>query len=78
VFQLLGVPVASMPSGLRWFAEHQPVTAMVDAVRSVCLGDSGTALLGASTAHLVWVALVWTVVILAVAAPLAVVRFARR
>ena len=72
------VPVATMPSGLRWFAEHQPVTAMVDAVRSVCLGDSAASLLGESTAHLVTVALVWTAVILAVAAPLAVARFARR
>jgi ABC-2 type transport system permease protein len=29
------VPVASMPAGLRWFAENQPFTPITDAVRSL-------------------------------------------
>jgi ABC-2 type transport system permease protein len=29
------VPVASMPAGLRWFAENQPFTPITDTVRSL-------------------------------------------
>lgn len=63
------VPPESMPSWLQWFAEHQPVTAAVDAVRALCLGGP-------------WVAdvltsLAWTAAILAVFVPLAVVRYRR-
>jgi ABC-2 type transport system permease protein/oleandomycin transport system permease protein len=32
------VPTATMPGPLRAFAEHQPVTAVVDAVRALVLG----------------------------------------
>jgi ABC-2 type transport system permease protein len=31
------VPVETMPGPLRWFADHQPLTAMVDAVRGLVL-----------------------------------------
>jgi ABC-2 type transport system permease protein len=31
------VPVRSMPTGLRWFAEHQPVTPITNTVRSLLL-----------------------------------------
>ena len=33
------VPVDSMPGWLQAFADHQPITAMVDAVRDLCLGQ---------------------------------------
>ncbi|MEV4362899.1 ABC transporter permease [Nonomuraea sp. NPDC049625] len=33
------VPVASMPSGLRWFAEHQPFTPIMDAFRGLLAGS---------------------------------------
>ncbi|GAA1899590.1 ABC transporter permease [Lapillicoccus jejuensis] len=43
------VPTASMPGPVRWFAEHQPVTAVVDSIRSLLEqrpvgGDLGVAL----------------------------------
>jgi ABC transporter DrrB family efflux protein len=71
------VPVASMPSWLRVFAEHQPITAMVDAVRSLTLGPAGHALLGSSTTHDVVVSLVWCAVLVGVFAPLSALRYAR-
>ena len=33
------VPVESMPAGLRWFAEHQPFTPIIDVVRSLMAGS---------------------------------------
>jgi ABC-2 type transport system permease protein len=32
------VPVASLPAGLRWFAEHQPFTPFIETLRSLLLG----------------------------------------
>jgi ABC-2 type transport system permease protein len=31
-------PTGSMPSGLRWFAEHQPFTAFIEALRGLLVG----------------------------------------
>jgi ABC-2 type transport system permease protein len=63
------VPVASMPGWLQAFAEHQPVTQVVDAARSLMVGgvlhDSGA----------VWSALLWSVGLLAVLAPIAVRKY---
>ncbi len=61
------VPVETMPSWLRGFATHQPVSVVVNAARSLILGDSATAqqrelLLGGSgTASLVVQSLAWTI-----------------
>ncbi|GAA3223191.1 ABC transporter permease [Nonomuraea helvata] len=33
------VPVESMPAGLRWFAEHQPFTPIIDAFRGLLAGS---------------------------------------
>ena len=33
------VPVDSMPTGLRWFAEHQPFTPIMDALRGLLAGS---------------------------------------
>lgn len=33
------VPTSSMPGPVAWFAEHQPVTAIVDAIRSLLAGE---------------------------------------
>jgi ABC-2 type transport system permease protein/oleandomycin transport system permease protein len=63
------VPTATMPGPLRAFAEHQPVTAVVDAVRALVLGGP--------TTSLVLTSLAWSLGILAVAAPLAVRRYRR-
>jgi ABC-2 type transport system permease protein/oleandomycin transport system permease protein len=63
------VPVESMPAGLRWFAEINPFTIVVDAMRSLWVG--------APAHNSVWGAVVWSVVIIAFFAPLAVSRYRR-
>jgi ABC-2 type transport system permease protein/oleandomycin transport system permease protein len=61
------VPVESMPGGLAWFAEINPFTIVVDAMRALWLD--------APAGNAVWGAVVWSLVILAVFAPLAVRRY---
>ena len=63
------VPVESMPAGLQWFAEINPFTVVVDALRALWVG--------APAGNNVWGAVVWSLVILAVFAPLAVARYRR-
>jgi ABC-2 type transport system permease protein len=63
------VPVATMPGWLQAFAEHQPVTQVVNASRSLMVGGA----LHDSTA--VWAALLWTVGLLVVLAPVAVRKY---
>jgi len=71
------VPVASMPGWLQVFAAHQPLTYMVDAVRSLTLGPHAQTLLGHPTSYFVSRALAWTAVILVIALPLAVAKYSR-
>lgn len=60
------VPVETMPSWLKGFATHQPVSVVINAARSLILGDTATAeqrqlLLGGSgTGPLVLQSLAWT------------------
>jgi ABC-2 type transport system permease protein/oleandomycin transport system permease protein len=63
------VPVASMPEGLRQFAEVNPFTIVVDAIRHLWLGVPAH--------NNVWGAVVWSLLIIAVFAPLAVARYRR-
>jgi ABC-2 type transport system permease protein len=49
------VPAASMPAGVRWFAAHQPFTAVVDCLRAL--------LTGAPVGNTVYLALAWCAVI---------------
>jgi ABC transporter DrrB family efflux protein len=63
------VPVDSMPSALRWFAEVNPFTIVVNAMRALWVG--------APTGNNVWGAVVWAVVIIVIFAPLAVSRYRR-
>ncbi|BCT74515.1 transport permease protein [Sinomonas cyclohexanicum] len=53
------VPTATMPGPVRWFAENQPVTSIVNAIRDLFMGQS----VGSG----IWVALAWCVGILVVA-----------
>ena len=64
------VPTDSMPGPVRAFAEHQPVTAIVDAVRN--LFDQKP--VGAS----IWIALAWCVGILVVAYVFATLAYRRK
>ena len=63
------VATENMPDWLQVFAEHQPVTAAVDAVRSLALGGPWLADVGVSLA--------WTAGVLAVFVPLCVRRYRR-
>jgi ABC-type multidrug transport system permease subunit len=71
------VTVASMPGWLQVFGKYQPLTDMVDAVRALTLGSRADVVLGQPASHYVVRALVWTVAILALSAPLAVARYRR-
>jgi ABC-2 type transport system permease protein len=53
------VPTKSMPSGVRAFAENQPVTSIVEAIRSLLTGQP--------VGDDIWVALAWCLGILVVA-----------
>lgn len=61
------VPVESMPAALEWFAEINPFTVVVDAMRALWIG--------APAGNSVWGAVVWSLVIVAIFAPLAVNRY---
>jgi ABC transporter DrrB family efflux protein len=71
------VPVDTLPGWLRVIAEHQPVTYMVDAVRSLTLGPAGPALLGHPSSYFVTRALLWSVALVAAFAPVAVAKYRR-
>ena len=63
------VPTESMPDGLQWFADINPFTTVVDAMRALWLGTPA--------GNDVWGAFLWCFVILAIFAPLAVRKYRR-
>jgi ABC-2 type transport system permease protein len=72
------VPVSTMPGWLRGFASYQPVTFMVDAVRSLTLGPAITASsMQHPASYYVIGSLLWSAGIVALTAPLAIARFRR-
>jgi ABC transporter DrrB family efflux protein len=71
------IPVATMPSWMRGFAENQPITVMVNAVRTLTEGHPAEMLLGHPTSYFVIRSLVWSLGIIAVFAPLAVAKYRR-
>jgi ABC-2 type transport system permease protein len=64
------VPTSGMPRPVRWFAEHQPITSIVNTLRSLFaeqpVGDGG------------WIALTWCLGLLLVAYVLAMATYRRR
>ena len=64
------VPTKSMPDWLRVFAEHQPVSLVVNGVRGLLLNQPDAAT--------IWQAVAWCVGILIVFVPLAVLAYGRR
>jgi ABC transporter DrrB family efflux protein len=63
------VPVESMPAALEWFAEVNPFTTVVDAMRALWVDTPA----GSD----IWVAVLWCVGLIAVFAPLSVARYRR-
>ena len=64
------VPTGTMPAPVRWFAEHQPVTSIVNTIRSLLAGQPvGTD---------IWIALAWCVGILIVAYLVAAAIYRRK
>jgi ABC transporter DrrB family efflux protein len=68
------VPVTSMPGWLQAFAKHQPVSQVIDASRQLMLGHTSSGLWSTTN---IWLALLWSVGLLVVLAPLAVWRYRR-
>ncbi|HEY3417332.1 MAG TPA: ABC transporter permease [Armatimonadota bacterium] len=64
------VPTASMPPAVRAFAEHQPVTAIVDTIRSLLAGQPA--------GNSIWPALAWCLAILVVAYGFAMLVYKRK
>ena len=64
------VPTGTMPGPVRWFAEHQPVTSIVDTLRNLLerqpIGDA------------IWVALAWCLAVLLAGCGAAMVVYRRR
>jgi ABC-2 type transport system permease protein/oleandomycin transport system permease protein len=67
------VPVSSMPSWLQPWAEHQPVSVVIEAGRALTLGGS----YADDTLSLCLQSIAWIVAIVAVCAPIAVHRYRR-
>ena len=64
------VPTATMPGPVRWFAENQPVTSIVNAIRALLTEQP----IGSD----IWVALGWCVGILVVAYVFAMITYRRK
>jgi ABC-2 type transport system permease protein len=63
------VPTETMPGPVRWFAENQPVTAIVDTLRALFAQQP--------VGGQIWTALAWCLGILIVAVTIAIVMFRR-
>jgi ABC transporter DrrB family efflux protein len=71
------VPVHTLPGWMQPIAEHQPVTVMSNAVRSLALGNPAAAGLGHTTAYWVVLSLAWAVGLVMIFAPLAALGYSR-
>jgi ABC-2 type transport system permease protein len=69
------VPVRSMPGWLQAFADHQPITVMVDLARALCLGDNARVVLGHPARYYLPAALGWSAALTVVFGTVAVLRF---
>jgi len=64
------VPTHTMPKALRFFAENQPLTHVINAMRAWLAGTPS----GSST----WLAFIWCIAIIAIAMPVATWIFKRQ
>jgi ABC transporter DrrB family efflux protein len=71
------VPVRTMPGPLQAFAAHQPITDMVNAVRTLAEGHAAETLLGHSAAYWTIRSFLWALALVVVFIPLAASRYRR-
>lgn len=71
------VPVSTMPGWMQPFAANQPVSVIINAVRSLMVGGTETLGIGHTTGYWVALSMVWCAGIFAVFGFLAVHRFSR-
>jgi ABC transporter DrrB family efflux protein len=71
------VPVSSMPGWMQPFAANQPISVIINAVRSLMQGGTDVVGIGHSTGYWVALSLVWCAGILAVFGVLATARFSK-
>jgi len=64
------VPAEGMPGPLRVFAENQPITQVIEAIRALSVGTP----LGSYG----WKALIWSVALIVIAVPIATILFRRK
>ena len=71
------LPISSMPGWLQPFAANQPITVVINAVRSLMQGGTGVVGIGHSTGYWVVLTLVWCAGITVVFGAMCVHRFSR-
>jgi ABC transporter DrrB family efflux protein len=71
------VPIASMPGWMQPFAANQPVSVIINAVRSLMQGGTDVVGIGHSTTYWVALSLLWCAGIFAVFCTLATLRFSK-
>jgi ABC-2 type transport system permease protein len=71
------VPIESMPGWMQPFAANQPVTVIINAVRSLMQGGTDVVGIGHSTSYWVTLSIVWCIAIMLVFGTIAVSRFSR-
>lgn len=64
------VPTATMPGPVRWFAENQPVTSIVNSIRNLLASQP--------VGNDIWIALAWCFGVLVVAVAFALMAYRRR
>jgi ABC-2 type transport system permease protein len=71
------VPVESMPGWMQAFANNQPLTQIVSAVRAFTLGDDAQRVLGHPAGYFASRSVIWCLLFIAIFAPLAARRYQR-
>jgi ABC transporter DrrB family efflux protein len=71
------VPVGTMPGWMQPFANNQPITVMVDAVRSLVLGGNAGGALPHGTTYYVIASLLWSAGLAAAFGAVAIARYRR-
>ncbi|MCU1354268.1 MAG: Transport permease protein [Acidimicrobiales bacterium] len=71
------VPIRSMPGWMQPFAANQPVSVIINAVRSLMQGGTDAVGIGHTTAYWVVLSLIWSAAIMLAFGALATLRFSR-